>query len=165
MRSIIYHDQFIIHANIDTVAGFITNPARILDYYPAAWQQQTFMPQQSFACYGLLSASLIEVEAHQRQTIRLKVYNSLPSWCKRDANSLKKQTFFTMLEDWKLQTSENSNQTIIDKTWYQLEQPRWAWIPDHWIKTVIKLTAKHERKQLIKAWNKAAYLEKNQELR
>ena len=153
-QSIIYRDEFIIRAPTHVVAQFICQAPRILDYYPAGFRSTTFEANKSFACYGGIGASLLNVSHRSNTLMTLKVYNCLPMLLKRDASTLKRQAFFIMHEDWRLQ-SVGANTHVI-KIWRDLHQPRLSFIPQGLIKIAIRLIAKLERRRLVSRWNRAA---------
>ena len=153
-HSIIYRDEFIIEAALPVVAAFICQSARIRDYYPLCFADKTFVVNKSFACFGLIGASLLERSDSHPQTISLKVYSCMPQLPGISADILKQRAFFIMYEDWQLQSLDGATRII--KTWRDLKQPRLQWIPATFIGDVIRKTAVWERQLLISTWNRQA---------
>jgi hypothetical protein len=86
-----------------------------------------------------------------------KAYNCVASSKNRSADAFKQQAFFTMFEDWQLQAhGKTGEQTRVIKTWRNLEQQRLFFIPKSLLIASVKLTAKLERRVLVRSWNREA---------
>ncbi|NRB36893.1 MAG: hypothetical protein HRU20_00330 [Pseudomonadales bacterium] len=109
---IIYQDTLFIDAPVDLVSHFITDAKFISAYYPAGFSYQNLSPKKYLACYGLFSASLLEVltpQAKTPQRISMKVYNTLALMKKHQACAFKKKSFLTCLKTGNFRPAANKH--------------------------------------------------------
>lgn len=165
---IIAYDQFNLAQTPEAIANIIIDPAKVKQYYPMAidtWQ----VGHQHVICTGFMGSAVIELISTQpyskRQSefldvlsleispdalcVETKVYGIF--WARKNdcTHSLKAKAFFTMHEDWILESVKNE-QTRLLKIWRDVNKKKFKFLP---LEQIIRNTAKAEHKHLAKAWN------------
>jgi hypothetical protein len=153
-RSNIVHQEVItLKASPKQVREFILTPARILDYYPSAIDGGIIESGASFYCRGKAGVSLLEVIPSEstEQLLVLKVTTATHIKPPFTADRIKAATFFTMIEDWKLEPAGAG--TRLTKTWRDITKKKLRFLP---MGLIVRKSAKVESSVLKAAWDRAA---------
>ncbi len=165
---IIAYDQFNLAQTPETIASNITDPAQVKKYYPMAidtWQVE----HQHVICTGFMGGAVIEPISAKPYSEREPEFSDILSldissdalcvetkvygifWARKNdcTHSLKAKAFFTMHEDWILESVKNE-QTRLLKIWRDVDKKKFKFLP---LEQIIRNTAKAEHKHLAKAWN------------
>jgi hypothetical protein len=152
-RSNIVHQEVItLKASPKQVREFIMTPARILDYYPSAIDGGIIESGASFYCRGKAGVSLLEVIPSEstEQLLVLKVTTATNIKPPFTADRIKAATFFTMIEDWKLEPAGDGTQ--LTKTWRDISKKKLRFLP---MGLIVRKSAKAESSVLQAAWDRA----------
>jgi hypothetical protein len=153
---LIYQQEFSLQARPEQTRAFITDPSRVLEYYPLPLEGSVLEPGLSIVCRGLCGSSLIEVINEKRgddgaQHLEVCVSSALLFRPPYSAERIRQHAFFTMLEDWIIYPQGSGSRVI--KRWRDIEKIKMTFLP---IAMIVKLTAKTEGGKLINAWDLAA---------
>lgn len=152
-RSSIVHQEVIeLQANPQQVRDFIMTPERILDYYPSAIEGAVVEVGASLYCRGKAGVSLLEVipseSTDQLVVVKVTTANGLkPPYT---AERIRGETFFTMMEDWKLEAFNGG--TRLTKIWRDIHKVKLKFLPMGYI---VRKSAKAETEVLKAAWDLA----------
>lgn len=151
--AIVHRETILLSASPEQVKSFILTPERILDYYPGGMDCGVIEAGRSFYCRGKSGVSLLELDESQSDdtTCVLKVTTSLKAKPPYNAQKILGNAFFTMYEDWKVQSDGSGSKLI--KTWRDLEKHQLKFLP---MKLIVRRSAKQESAKLKKAWDNAA---------
>jgi hypothetical protein len=150
-RSNIVHREVIeLQASPEQVREFIMTPERIMDYYPAVIEGGVIEPGSSLYCRGKSGVSLLEVMQSQStdQLMVVKVTSATGLKPPYTAERIRSATFFTMIEDWKLESSGGG--TLLTKTWRDIHKRRLRFLP---MGLIVRESARAETEILRAAWD------------
>ena len=124
-----------------------------MDYYPASIDCGVIDPGYSFYCRGKSGVSLLEFLESESDTDKyvIKVTTALKVKPPFTAQRIRDATFFTMLEDWQVESHKSGAK--LTKTWRDVNQLKLRLLP---IRLIVKRSARKESDKLKLAWDKAA---------
>jgi len=137
------------------VRDFITTPERILDYFPNPIEGDVLDPGRAIYCRGKAGISLLEVDEASSSENLVVVLVSTARGLKPPytAERIRQATFFTMIEDWRLEPSPTG--TTLTKTWRDIHKYKLRFLP---MSRIVRAGARSESKTLVECWNRAAAL-------
>ncbi len=151
--SIVHQEVIELSATAEQVREYIMTPERILDYYPTAIDGGVIEAGASIYCRGKTGVSLLEVipEHSSDQLLVIKVTTATKIKPPFTKERIKKATFFTMIEHWKIESCGDG--TTLTKTWRNIKKSKFKLLP---MGLIVRSSAKKETAQLKAAWDKEA---------
>lgn len=133
----------------------ISNPKRILDYYPSPIFAEIVEPNRSMICRGRSGVSLLDITSESKDEngvirIELEVVSAQLFKSPYSAERVKEHRFFSMKEDWELAPFGAGTRLI--KTWRDIEKYKWRFLP---LASLVKRAAKGESKKIQMLWDEA----------
>ncbi len=147
--TVIHHKSIFLHAPAEAIRRYITDPNKVMDYYPMPWGADVIEPDQSLIVWGPTGACLIEViEASvDGLFVRLRVSTALifkqPFTCQR----IRDKAFFVMDET--LHLKPENGGCRVEKHWMNIVKKRLTWLP---MEHIVRFTARGEIAKLTAHW-------------
>lgn len=144
---LVAQETILLNTSIETVRSFIKTPARILDYYPAGNDCGELESNRYFYCKGVGGISLLEITKDEPEHVCLKVWTAV--YCRKPytVENLKKNAFFIMSEDWRMESKNDQTQLI--KSWLNLKKIKLRFLPMAWI---VRNSIKKESQLMAEKW-------------
>ncbi len=153
-KSRVVHREVIeLNATPEQVREFITDPERILDYYPDPIDGGVIEAGSAIYCRGKSGVSLLEVVDSEstQDTLVIKVTTASKIDPPFTADKITAAALFSMIEDWQIEAMGQG--TRLTKTWRDIDQPRLKFLPMRWM---VRKGARAETPRLKAAWDAAS---------
>lgn len=154
-NQVIHQEVILFTSPPDFIRACISNPERILDYYPSPISGDVVEPNRAMVCRGRSGVSLLEVTSEHTDEkgflhIELEVVSALLWKPPYSAERVREKGFFSMKEDWILEPFGAG--TRLTKTWRDIQKYKWSVLP---LASMVRKTAKGESKKMQTLWDDA----------
>lgn len=153
MSKIVHRETIPLRATPEQVRQFIMTPERILDYYPNGVEGAVLEQGERLYCRSKSGVSLLERLAGESsdEKVVIEVTTALNLKPPYTVERIKAARFFTMIEDWELEATDEGS--LLTKTWRDVHKYRLRLMP---VVFLVRRGAKAETVHLQSAWNEAA---------